>query len=137
MNPPQGLTCGQYLDPYAKVAGGRVYNPDAKSLCEYCAMTVADQFIGASGISYTTRWRNYGIVFAYIVFNIFMAVVLYYLIRVRKGSGRTMGERFGWVQKLFRKDAGANKNSTNSSAQAPQAETQNTLPVTEDNKVEQ
>jgi ATP-binding cassette, subfamily G (WHITE), member 2, PDR len=136
MNPPQGLTCGQYLGPYAKAAGGRVYNPDANALCEYCSITVADQYLAGSAISYSTRWRNYGIVFSFIVFNICMAVLLYYLIRVRKGSGRTMGERFGWVLKLFRKDADAEKNSTDARAQEPQVKTDNTQPVAEDNKQE-
>lgn len=134
MNPPQGLSCGDYLGPYAKVAGGKVYNPDATSLCEYCTMRVADQFLAGSSISYSTRWRDYGIVFAYIVFNIFMAVLLYYLIRVRKGSGKTMSERFGWVLKMFRKDAHSEKNTTNARAQAPQVKTDRTGPVPEDGK---
>jgi ATP-binding cassette subfamily G (WHITE) protein 2 (PDR) len=43
------------------------------------------------------------------VFNIFMAVLLYYLVRVRRGSGRTLGERFGWVLRFLRRDAGEDK----------------------------
>jgi ATP-binding cassette subfamily G (WHITE) protein 2 (PDR) len=134
MNPPQGVSCGDYLGPYAKAAGGLVYNPEAMSRCEYCTVTVADQFLAGSSISYSTRWRNYGIVFSYIVFNIFMAVLLYYLIRVRKGSGRTMGERFGWVLRFFRKDANSEKKSTHARSQAPQVKTEDKQPVAEDGK---
>jgi ATP-binding cassette subfamily G (WHITE) protein 2 (PDR) len=38
-----------------------------------------------------------------------MAVLLYYLVRVRRGSGRTLGERFGWLLKFFQRDADEEK----------------------------
>lgn len=136
MEPPQGVTCGDYLGPFAKAAGGVIYNPNATALCEYCTISNADQYLAGSEITYSTRWRNYGIVFAYIVFNIFMAVVLYYLIRARKSSGRSMGEKFGWILKFFKKDASAEKNTTDAKAQAPQVKTSPILPVAEDKKEE-
>ena len=105
MQPPPNLTCGEYLGAYATAAMGRIYNPDARADCQYCTIANADQFLSASSISYTTRWRNYGIGFSYILFNIFAAVMLYYFFRVRKSSGKTMGEKFGPVLKLFKKDA--------------------------------
>jgi ATP-binding cassette subfamily G (WHITE) protein 2 (PDR) len=120
MQPPRGMTCGDYLQPYAKVAGGSIYNPSATSNCHYCPMSNADQFLGSVAISYSTRWRNYGIGFAYIVFNIFMAVVLYYLIRVRKGSGKAMSERLGWVLKFWQRDPSEEKTDTRAKAKAPQ-----------------
>jgi ATP-binding cassette subfamily G (WHITE) protein 2 (PDR) len=101
MQPPAGTTCGSFLSKYASLAGGSIYNPDATRDCEYCAFSVADQFLSGSSISFGDRWRNYGIVFVYIGFNIVMAVLLYYLIRVRKGSGRTMAERLAPVTKLL------------------------------------
>lgn len=134
MQPPAGATCGEYLGPFAQVAGGAIYNPNATADCQYCSISTADQFLAGSEISYSTRWRNYGIVFAYIVFNIFMAVLLYYLIRVRKSSGRSMGEKFGWILKFFQKDASAEKKTTDARSQAPQVKTENVLPVAEDGK---
>jgi ATP-binding cassette subfamily G (WHITE) protein 2 (PDR) len=104
MQPPAGSTCGAYLSPYASAAGGRIYNPDATSNCQYCSASNADQFLESVAISYSTRWRDYGIGFAFIGFNIGMAVLLYYVVRVRKGSGRGVGERLGMVLGLFRKD---------------------------------
>jgi hypothetical protein len=56
-------------------------------------------------ISYSTRWRDYGIGFVYIVFNIFIAVLLYYLIRVRKGFGKGIEEKLAPVLGLFKKDS--------------------------------
>lgn len=136
MQPPQGATCGEYLTPFAEFAGGQVYNPGATSDCEYCSVSTADQFLAGSAISYDTRWRDYGIMFAYILFNIFMAVFFYYLIRVRKSSGKTMSEKFGWILRFFRKDASAEKNTTDARAQAPQVKTGRTQPVAEDGKEE-
>lgn len=104
MQPPPGTTCGAYLGPYASVAKGSIYNPGATSDCQYCTLSNANQYLSASSISYSTRWRNYGIGFSYIFFNIFAAVMLYYFFRVRKASGKSVGERLKPLLKVFRKD---------------------------------
>lgn len=104
MQPPAGDTCGSYLQSYATAAGGSIYNPEAMADCQYCSSSNADQFLSSVAISYTTRWRDYGIVFVYIFFNIFMAVLLYYLIRVRKSSGKSLKEKFGALGALFKKN---------------------------------
>lgn len=83
-DPPQGMTCGQYLQPMLSKAPGKLQNPEATSQCRYCTVQNADQIIGASGIFWSQRFRNFGIVWAFIAFNIFMAVLLYYLFRVKK-----------------------------------------------------
>ena len=83
---------------------GSIYNPDATADCQYCTISNADQFLSSVSISYSTRWRDYGIGFSYIIFNIFAAVMLYYLIRVRKSSGRSMKERLAPVLGFFKKD---------------------------------
>ncbi|PQE29880.1 ATP-binding cassette transporter protein [Rutstroemia sp. NJR-2017a WRK4] len=105
MQPPSGQTCGAYLNSYATAAGGSVYNPEATSNCQYCSASNADQFLSSVSIHYSTRWRDYGIGFAFIVFNICTAVLLYYLIRVRKSSGKSMAEKMGFLGKLFKRDA--------------------------------
>ena len=56
-----------------------------------------------------------------------MAIMLYYLIRVRKGSGKSMGEKLAPVLGLFKKDPkkeskGAEKKK------APQAKGESVLP---------
>ncbi len=99
MQPPTGQTCGQYLNDYALRSGGSIYNPNATADCQYCAVSTADQFLASVAIMPSQRWRNYGIGFSYIVFNIFMAVVLYYVFRVRKSSGSSGGGLF----KMFKK----------------------------------
>ncbi|KAI5464906.1 ABC-2 type transporter-domain-containing protein [Mariannaea sp. PMI_226] len=83
-NPPSGSTCGEYMEPFTQNAPGTLQNPNDTSQCRYCSVSNADQYLAASEIFWSQRWRNYGIFWAYIVFNIFMAIVLYYVFRVRK-----------------------------------------------------
>lgn len=49
-NPPAGLSCGAYLDPYVRAAGGQLYNPTAMSGCQYCQLQNADQYLSSSNI---------------------------------------------------------------------------------------
>jgi ATP-binding cassette subfamily G (WHITE) protein 2 (PDR) len=50
LNPPAGLTCGAYLEPYVKAAGGQLYNPAATIGCQYCQLQNADQYLSSSNI---------------------------------------------------------------------------------------
>jgi len=71
LNPPDGMSCAQYMNPFISSAGGYLANPDATTACSFCSMSTADQFL-ASGfnIFYGHAWRNFGLMFAYIVFNV-------------------------------------------------------------------
>ncbi|KAJ9490393.1 hypothetical protein VN97_g2891 [Penicillium thymicola] len=91
-NPPSGQTCGEYLMEYVTAAGGQLLNPEATSDCSYCSLQVADQYLITTGISYSDRWRNFGIMWAFIGFNIFVATLMYYLVRVKRWSSADMKE---------------------------------------------
>ena len=88
--PPAGQTCGEYLSEYASLAGGQILNPSNSSMCEYCSLTTSDQYLAQVAVSWSTRWRNYGIGFSYIVFNMSAAVMLYYFFRVKKWRGSSI-----------------------------------------------
>lgn len=91
-NPPSGQTCGEYLMKYVTAAGGQLLNPEATSDCSYCSLQVADQYLSTAGISYSDRWRNFGIMWAFIGFNIFVATLMYYLVRVKRWNSADMKE---------------------------------------------
>lgn len=101
--PPPGETCRQYLASYLTQAPGYLSNPGATADCSYCPVSTTDQFLARSEIFYSQRWRNSGILWSYIVFNIFAATVLYYVFRVRhwspgslfSGIGALVGHVFG------------------------------------------
>jgi len=91
-DPPSGQTCGAYLSDYATAAGGTIQNPTATSNCEYCSLSNSNQFLASVSISYGDRWRNFGIVFAFVLFNIFIAVLTYWLFRV--ANLKTLSAKF-------------------------------------------
>ncbi|KAL5119151.1 hypothetical protein ACEQ8H_002858 [Pleosporales sp. CAS-2024a] len=82
IDPPAGQTCGAYLSSYIQASGGLLQNPDAQANCEYCSLANSDEFLRTVSVSYSNRWRNFGILFAFILFNIFIAVLTYWLFRV-------------------------------------------------------
>lgn len=49
-NPPAGETCGSYLQVFLETAPGKLYNYNATSNCEYCALQSADQVLASSNI---------------------------------------------------------------------------------------
>lgn len=93
-DPPSGQTCNQYLAEYMSYAPGTLQNPNATADCRYCSVNVADQFLAGSNIYYSERWRNFGLVWVYIAFNIFAATMLYYLFRVKRWNMSGLKEKF-------------------------------------------
>jgi ATP-binding cassette subfamily G (WHITE) protein 2 (PDR) len=81
-DPPDGQTCGEYLVEYLRTAPGALYNPLSTKECQYCPLRSADQYLAARDISWDDRWRNFGIFWGYIIFNVIGAIGLYYLFRV-------------------------------------------------------
>ncbi|KAL2265953.1 hypothetical protein VTJ83DRAFT_5305 [Remersonia thermophila] len=82
--PPEGLTCGEYLGPYMQMAGGYLADSNNSSMCEFCPISDTNVFLAGVHADYNDRWRNFGIIFAYIVFNVAGALALYWLVRVPK-----------------------------------------------------
>ncbi|KAK0642622.1 ZEB2-regulated ABC transporter 1 [Lasiodiplodia hormozganensis] len=85
LNPPlnSNMTCGTYLSQYLAVAPGYLRNPDATEDCQYCPVTTSDQYLGASDMFWTDRWRNFGLGWSYIAFNICVAVLFFRLRKMR------------------------------------------------------
>ena len=99
-SPPSGQTCGEYLAAYLQGgAPGRLLDPNATSRCEYCPFSSSNQFLAGIGASWGDRWRNLGLMWVYIAFNVTMTFVLYYLVRVRQGPIIDLGK----IKKLFMK----------------------------------
>ena len=70
LEPPASQSCGNYMQSYISRAGGYLTNPDATSGCQFCSDRTTDQFLGPSfNIEYSHHWRNFGILMAFIMFN--------------------------------------------------------------------
>ncbi|KAG0690851.1 ATP-binding cassette transporter snq2 [Pichia californica] len=58
LEPPSGMTCGDYLDDFFKNNAGYVANGNATSNCAVCQYSVGDDFLDSIEVSYYDRWRN-------------------------------------------------------------------------------
>lgn len=85
-NAPKGTTCAEYMQSYIDTAGGFLDNPDASEQCRYCPISETNTFLAGVNIDFSNRWRNFGIMWAFVVFNLIAATWLYWLARVPKKS---------------------------------------------------
>ncbi|KAI0888526.1 ABC-2 type transporter-domain-containing protein [Annulohypoxylon maeteangense] len=87
-DPPGNMTCLEYLDPYKNLTGGYIEAGTENRLsdCSFCTTYETNTYLAQANSYYSERWRNFGIFWAYIVFNIFGALFMYWLARVPKGK---------------------------------------------------
>jgi ATP-binding cassette subfamily G (WHITE) protein 2 (PDR) len=83
---PSNMSCAEYLAPYMSQAGGQLVEGGG-DLCQYCPLATTDAYLDTVEIFYDDRWRNFGLQFAYIAFNIIAALGIYWLARVPKNGG--------------------------------------------------
>ena len=88
---PDGETCGGYAAKFMEMAPGYIRDLNATGSCDYCAFSVGDEFFGPLGLNFGDRWRDLGILVAFIGSNLvilFLAVsfpvprLLYFLINL-------------------------------------------------------
>ena len=89
---PAGSTCGEYMKTYIDALGGYVTNPDATTDCGFCTIGDTNTFLASISSYYNQRWRNLGIMWVYVVVNIGLAILFYYLARVPKKSRKAKKE---------------------------------------------
>lgn len=66
--PPPGQTCEQYAGEYAQESGGYVRNA-SNGFCAFCQYSTGDEFAASFNVFYSHKWRNYGIFWAFVIFN--------------------------------------------------------------------
>ncbi|KAK6461714.1 multidrug resistance protein [Scheffersomyces coipomensis] len=85
-HPPSGQTCGAYMQPYIDTFGGYLTDVNATDACSFCRMDSTNQYLATVNSYFSQRWRNFGIFMAFIVINIILTIILYWLARVPKGN---------------------------------------------------
>jgi ABC-type multidrug transport system permease subunit len=88
-NTPPSQTCEQYMEPYINLAGGYLLtgapgSAGGNQSCAYCQVGHTNAYLASLYINPHNRWRNLGILWVYIIFNVFGALFLYWLGRVPK-----------------------------------------------------
>ncbi|KAI1164457.1 ABC-2 type transporter-domain-containing protein [Nemania serpens] len=94
-DPPANETCKSYMAKQIESAGGYLMaGTEANTAdCSYCPVADTNSYLAQIGIFYGDRWRNFGLLFVYIVFNIFGALFLYWLTRVPKKPRMTKAKK--------------------------------------------
>jgi len=91
--PRAGQTCGEYMKPWINEMQGYLVESNATDQCSFCSISSTNQFLARVSSSYDHRWRNFGIIWVFIIFNIFAAVFLYWLVRVPKKTKKAKEEQ--------------------------------------------
>lgn len=89
INPPAGMSCAEYMGKFTNSLGepvmaGRGYYTEINGQCSYCPMSGGEDYMKSILLDSSKRFRDIGIVFAYVAFNILLLFALYYLFRVHK-----------------------------------------------------
>lgn len=97
-DPPNGTTCGQYLEAYMQGygSGTRLVNPDATSSCQVCQYRDASDYLKTINIkSYSYGWRDAGIV---VLFAFSSYTLVYMLMKLRTKQSKKAEPRFEKVE---------------------------------------
>jgi len=89
--PPANTTCGAFIAPFLAHGPGTIYNPSATENCEYCRYDQGDEYLGTLNVGWHGRWRDYGVMWVYVMFNIGVLLVvtgLPRLIKAKKAAGK-------------------------------------------------
>ncbi|RSL75903.1 hypothetical protein CEP51_010451 [Fusarium floridanum] len=78
----EDVNCTSFLSAFVERVGGYLADPVATNDCQYCPMATTDQFLSQFDMAYDDRWRNFGIGWVFIIFNIAATCGLYWLVRV-------------------------------------------------------
>ncbi|KAB2575415.1 ABC transporter [Lasiodiplodia theobromae] len=91
--PMANQTCQEYIQPYTELTGGGyMLNPDATTGCQFCSMDSTNSFLASVDIYWKDAWRNFGIMWVYVIFNVFAAIFIYWLARVPKKPSKKKQE---------------------------------------------
>lgn len=82
--PPNGTTCIKFMESYIDQVGGKLQVEQATDKCNFCPISSTNVFLSAVNIDYADRWRNFGLLWVYIFFNMAAALFVYWLARMPK-----------------------------------------------------
>jgi ATP-binding cassette subfamily G (WHITE) protein 2 (SNQ2) len=132
INPPPGQTCASYLSNFVNTLDGPnlgtgYYQDGPDGSCEYCMYRVGNDYLTSITMNASHRYRDFGIICAYIAFNIMLCFTLFYFFRIFKLSNLTKSDRKSSkmvAAVASQADAGAEKtesaiNSTSAAAKGP------------------
>ncbi|KAJ5858866.1 hypothetical protein N7534_004143 [Penicillium rubens] len=88
---PAGMTCGEYMQDYISANSGYLLNPGAQGNCNFCTMGNTTEYLESLSIQFGNRWRDFGLLWVYVVVNTIGAIVFYKIFRVPRSKKGTKG----------------------------------------------
>ena len=71
IQPPSGMSCSAYMDPYIAFAGGYLSDPNATAACAFCPYRTTDAYLQFRfNVSYGHHWRDLGVLLGVAGFNV-------------------------------------------------------------------
>ncbi|KAJ5716515.1 hypothetical protein N7493_008426 [Penicillium malachiteum] len=67
---PSNQTCGEYMAPFFERGGNGYIVNNATQDCQYCLYKMGDQFYDAYDMNFDNRWRDLGILIAFVGSNL-------------------------------------------------------------------
>ncbi|CCH62628.1 hypothetical protein TBLA_0H03470 [Henningerozyma blattae CBS 6284] len=95
-DPPADQTCASYMTTFIEDHGGYLKNPNATSDCHYCLYDLQDEVVLQYNVKFHQRWRNFGFMWAYIIFNYCAMLICYYVMRVKVWSLKSVLDFKKW-----------------------------------------
>ena len=75
IEPPSGMSCSAYMDPYIAFAGGYLADPTATTACAFCPFRTTDAYLQLNfNVSYGNHWRDLGVLVGVTGFNVRFSV---------------------------------------------------------------
>ncbi|KAI9791015.1 MAG: hypothetical protein M1816_004582 [Peltula sp. TS41687] len=68
--PPSGQTCQQYTQQFIQRMGG--YVREQNGMCMFCQYSNGDQFAAGFNVFYSKKWMDFGVMWAFCIFNFVM-----------------------------------------------------------------
>jgi ABC-type multidrug transport system permease subunit len=83
---PPGQTCGDYMADFFSNGGlGYLGNPNSTDYCDYCQYTVGNEYYETRlGWSFSNRWRDFGVLWIFTIFNVVLFFLFVFLYRKQK-----------------------------------------------------
>lgn len=82
---PANTTCHSYMSEYIAARGGQLLAGSGDGTeCQFCPMANTNEFLASINSDFGNRWRDFGLIWAYPIFNIAAALFLYWIARVPK-----------------------------------------------------
>ncbi|CDS08667.1 hypothetical protein LRAMOSA10028 [Lichtheimia ramosa] len=83
-HPPPGQTCAEYTEAFFEMGGPgyiREGSLNSTELCEYCPYNYGNDFFEGLGWSFSNRYRDWGVLLAFWMFNIIAFIFFVWLFR--------------------------------------------------------